>query len=247
VSQIETLAEKPALTDKPLRLRPIDLLDRPFYFCMSLLVALVVIYGFSRTVGPRLFHPPSPRPAVLYVHAVVFTGWLAFFILQSALIRTRNVKVHRRLGWFGLALGISIVTVGVTTAIVIARFRIREGETNAASFMAVPLFDMVAFSVTFALAFYWRKKPEFHRRLMLVATCALTAASFGRLMPLTWFYGGVDLLIFFGVLRDLIVTKRIHPVYLYGLPLLMLGQIATIYTVANSQPAWLKIAHSLLG
>ena len=115
--QTEALAQKPLLTNKQLRVKRMDLWGHSFYFCMSILIAVVVVYGFSRTVGPRLFHPPSPRPAVLYFHAVLFTGWLAFFIAQSALFRTRNVKVHRRLGWFGLALGVAIPIVGITTAI----------------------------------------------------------------------------------------------------------------------------------
>jgi hypothetical protein len=60
VTQIEALAEKPASANKPLRVKRMGLLDRPFYFCMSLLIGVVVIYGFSRTVGPKLIHPPSP-------------------------------------------------------------------------------------------------------------------------------------------------------------------------------------------
>lgn len=251
MAQIEALEEKPASANKQSRAKGVDLWDGPFYFFMSLLVATVVVYGFSRTVGPRLFHPPSPLPVVLYFHAVLFTGWLAFFIVQSALIRTRNVKVHRQLGWFGLALGIAIPVVGITTAIVMTRLRVREGQTDFASFLVVPLFDMLAFSVAFGLAFYWRTKPEFHRRLILIACCALTGAGFGRfpssLVPENWFYAGVDILILLGVARDLIVTKRVHLVYFYGLPLLMLGQIATIYAYVKSLPGWLKIAHLLLG
>jgi hypothetical protein len=110
---------------------------------------------------------------------------------------------------------------------------------------------MVSFSVTFVLAFYWRTKPEFHRRLILMASCALTAAAFGR-FPIAairdvWFYAGVDSLILLGVVRDLMVNKRIHPVYLYGLPLLMLGQLTIMYTSLHSLPVWMRIAHAILG
>jgi hypothetical protein len=227
------------------------LLSQYFYFLMSLLVALVVVYGFSHTVGQNLVHPSSPRPTILYLHAVLFTSWIVFFIAQSTLIRTRNVKVHRRIGWFGLALGVAIPIVGITTAIVMARFRIKEGiQTDAAQFMIVPFFDMLAFSVAFGLAFYWRKKPEFHRRLILIAACGLSAAAFSRFpssVAPNWFYAGVDVLILLGVTRDLLVTKRIHPVYLYGLPLLMLGQTATMYTFLSNSPVWLRIAHAILG
>lgn len=126
----------------------------------------------------------------------------------------------------------------------------REGRADAAQFLIVPLFDMLAFSLTFGLAFYWRRKPEIHRRLMLIATCSLTAAAFGRfpdvVMPHNWFYAGVDVLILFGGMRDLLAAKRIHPVYLYGLPLLMLGQAAAIYGFVQSSPAWLRVAHAML-
>ena len=55
---------------------------------------------------------------------------------------------------------------------------------------------------------------------MLVATCALTDAAFGRFphLPLIWSPAGVDLLILCGVLRDLIADRRVHKVYLYALP-----------------------------
>ena len=42
-------------------------------------------------------------------------------------------------------------------------------------------------------------------------------------MPNNWWYAGVDVLILLGVTGDLIMTKRVHPVYLYGPPAMMLG------------------------
>jgi len=55
---------------------PVDALalDRYFYRLMSLLVVVPVAYGFSFTVGKNLIHPAVPRPRILYLHAVVFTG-----------------------------------------------------------------------------------------------------------------------------------------------------------------------------
>lgn len=257
MAHVDGVAGAPGCTDtlfsatKQVHVNRPDLWHRSFYFLMSLLVAAVVIYGFSRTVGARLIHPPSPRPPILYVHALLFAGWLLFFIVQSALVRTRNVKVHRKLGWFGLAMGVAMPVVGVATTIVMTKLDTREGVTDAAAFMIIPLYDILAFTVLFALAFYWRTKPEFHRRLILVASCALTAAAFGRfptaLIPDHWLYAGVDALIFLGVLRDLIVIKRVHPVYLYGLPLMMLGQFVATNTYVKAFPGWLRIAHALVG
>jgi len=192
-----------------------------FYFFMSLLIGVLVVYGFSRTVDKNLIHPAVRRPFLLYIHAVVFGGWVVFYMLQSTLVRTRNVGLHRRIGWFGAALGVVIPVLGISTAITMSRFNmVQLHQTGAAAFLMVPLFDIFAFSVPFALGIYWRKKPELHRRLLLVASCALTAAAFGRfppnILPPVVFCAGVDSLIVLGLARDLIVNRRVHPVYLYA-------------------------------
>jgi hypothetical protein len=227
------------------------LLDKYFYFFMSLLIPVVVVYGFSHTVDRNLIHPALPRPFILYLHAAVFSGWVLFFILQSTLVRTHNVRWHRRIGWFGVALGVAIPVLGVSTAVTMARFNMLQlHSADAESFLIVPLNDITAFTIPFALAIYWRKKSEFHRRLLLMASCALTAAAFGRfpphLLPPVIFYAGVDLLILLGVARDLIVNRRIHPVYLYGLPAFILGQTVAMYAFIHNSPYWLKIAHAIV-
>jgi hypothetical protein len=227
-----------------------SLLDRYFYFAMSLVSVAVVAYGFSHTVERNLIHPAVARPFVLYVHAVVFTGWLGFFMLQSALIRTRNVKIHRKLGWAGLALGIAVVGVGVVTALTMVRFnRDVIHSPNTEAFLLVPLFDMLCFGTTFALAIKWRNRPEYHRRLILIATCALTAAGWGRFpqLPPGTFYAGVDALIVLGLVRDWLVNRRIHTVYKYALPLFALGQIVVVVTVIRQLQWWMTIAHKLVG
>ena len=110
-----------------------------------------------------------------------------------------------------------------------SRYEIRyHHATNAPAFLIVPFLDVTVFAIVFALAIYWRRKPEYHRRLMLVATCLLTSAAFGRFPNQAfsehWFYTGVDLLIVIAILRDLIVSRRVHPIYLYALPALIVAQ-----------------------
>jgi hypothetical protein len=46
--------------------RPMALLERPFYFILSLVIAAVVAAGFSRTIEKGLIHPPIPVPHILY-------------------------------------------------------------------------------------------------------------------------------------------------------------------------------------
>ena len=114
----------------------------------------------------------------------------------------------------------------------------------------IAFYDIATFAIPFALAIYWRKKPELHRRLMLVASCALTAAAFSRMPIPLWVpdrvfdSGGVDLLIFLGIARDLIVSSRVHRVYIYALPAFIISQIAVAYAYQSAY--WLKIAHAIL-
>ena len=53
-----------------------------------------------------------------------FPDGCSLYILQSTLVRTHNVGLHRKLGWFGVALGITIPVLGISTAITMARLRI---------------------------------------------------------------------------------------------------------------------------
>lgn len=228
---------------------PVRLLDKYFYFGMSLLIVPIVIGGFSLTINRHLFHPKIQPPAILWYHGAIFFGWLLFFILQSALVRTRNVKWHRTLGWFGAGLGTAVFILGVSTTVVMHQFEFLtlHRQNVAIISISIPLFDMVCFGVTFGLAILWRKKPEYHRRLLLAATCALTAAAWGRIPELRgfWFYSGVDFLIFLGVVRDLVVNRRVHRVYLLALPMFIIGQV--IVAKITFTQGWFQIAKSLLG
>jgi len=122
-------------------------------------------------------------------------------------------------------------------------------EPGGDAFLIVPLFDILAFATFFSLAVLWRKKPEMHRRLMFIATCGLVVAAFGRIPFIAqhnFFYYSVDILIFLGVLRDLVVSRSVHKVYLVSLPVLIACHAFVVHTV-NSAPAWwLKIADKIL-
>jgi hypothetical protein len=223
-----------------------------FYFSMSLLIAAIVVYGFSHTVDHNLVHANPPRPALLWVHGILFSVWVGFYILQSALVRARNVKLHRTLGWAGAALGSSMIVVGFWVAVVMARFDVNQlHRVDRDVFLAIPFLDMLTFATCLGLAILWRKQPERHRRLMLIACCALTAAAFGRLtimhsIPPLYFYSGVDGLILLGALRDLAVSRRIHTIYLTAIPLLVAGHAAALHLFMHKPAFWMRITHSLV-
>lgn len=231
-------------------------LDRYFYFAMSIVAAAVVVSGFGQTVNERLFNPAVAPPRILWFHSAVFSSWIVFFILQSALVRTRNVKWHRFIGWMGTGLAAVMVPLGVATAIVMAHFETyRLHEPGRYAFLAVPLFTISVFAVCMALAIWWRKKPELHRRLIFFGTCALLVAAFarinqvilGRHYPQGLQYLDADLLITLGIGRDLLVNRRVHTVYRVGLPVFIVAQAFVIYLSQTGPEWWLRIAHAVVG
>jgi hypothetical protein len=238
------------LVESAHRARFFRILDRYFYFCMALFILVLVTVMFSTTVPARLFHPKIAPPYILWFHGSVFYGWVLFFFLQSSLVKMRKTRWHRTIGWFGLALGIAVVGLGVSTTVVMHRFEVltlHQGQ-DAIIGISIPLWDMLCFAVVFSLAILWRKKLEYHRRLMLIASCALTAAAWGRLpeslLPGFWFYAGVDLLISLGAVRDFLVSRKIHRVYLIALPLFIAGQI--VISQITYTEWWRRISHALL-
>ena len=224
---------------------------RYFYFFMSLLFAAIVVWGFSRTINDNLFHAAVPRPLLLWIHGAAFASWVAFFIAQSTLVRVHKVSWHRFLGWFGAGLATVMVPLGIAIAVVMARFdTVQLHQSGADAFLAIPFYDMIVFGVIIALAIYWRKRPDFHRRLIFVATCGLIDAPVARfdfVFDHNLFFLCVDLLIVLGVVRDLVVDRRVHKVYRYALTTLIAGQSLAIYMWRINPPWWRTITHAILG
>lgn len=229
------------------------LLDKYFYFAMAVLIAIITTYGFHFTILSNLVEAAVPRPWIVWVHATVFTAWLVLFVVQSGLVRLRRVSWHRTLGWLGLVIGGAMPLLGCATAIVMDRFRFQRlhaDPTYEANFLILQLNDMLLFTVFFGLAALWRKKPQLHRRLMLIATWGLTSAAFGRFpsaaISNVYFYVLIDLFISLGVVRDLLIDRRIHPVYRYAVPALAMEQFFVMFTYLHTLPWWTPIGQAML-
>ncbi len=226
-------------------------LGRYFYLAMSLVLAALVILGFSRTVTTSLFHANPPRPLLLWIHGVAFSTWIVFFIAQSTLVRTRKVSVHRALGWFGAGLAALMVVLGLAVAVVMTRFdTVVLQQQGVEAFLSIPFLDMILFGSCIAMAIYWRTKPEYHRRLVFIASCQLMDAAIGRfefMFNHSLFYAALDCLILLGVVRDWVVDKRVHKVYLYALPSLIVVQSLAIYAWRINPKWWQAITQAILG
>jgi hypothetical protein len=225
-------------------------LGRYFYFCMALSMAGASIWGFSKTVDARLLHARPPRPLLLWIHGAVFAAWIALFIAQSALVRVRKVRVHRTLGWFGAALAAVMVASSLNVSLVMVRFDRTALGKDVSPFLSVLWCDMIIFGACMALAIYFRKRPEYHRRLVFMASCQLMQAAFVRFPYLgshDLAFPALDVLIAGGILRDLVVDGRVNRVYLYVLPLMIALQAWATY-LARANPSWWQAAtHAILG
>jgi len=217
-----------------------------FQLAMGLAMAALVAEGFRHTVGENLLHPAWPRPAVLYVHALVATAWIPLLLLQAGLVRAGRVDLHRRVAAWGVVHAALIPALGLATAVAMAHARLAHGEDDAAVSFPIPVNDALAFSVSIGLALAWRRRPEFHRRLVFVASCVLMAPAFGRMPALDhaeWFYAGVDALVVLGALRDRLACGHVHPVYRVALPALVAAQATT--AAVRWSPWWLAHAAAL--
>ena len=81
--------------------------DRSFYIGMAIAMLFTALVGFSRTYflglisgHARTITGRVPN-ATVHLHALLFMSWLVLFIVQTSLVATHRVKVHRKLGYFG--------------------------------------------------------------------------------------------------------------------------------------------------
>jgi len=202
--------------------------DRLLFPLLALAIVLFVFIGFSRTFYLHsLFHQPAPS-RFLQFHAVLMSGWVLLLLLQSVLIRLRKVRLHRRLGVAGVFYAGLIPIIGT-----IATFHAAAREVGAHSAFAAGQLDVLSleltqvtlFAVFVGLAVWWRKRPDIHKRLMLVATLcilpnvivrislALQIAflSTNQAIMLVWSF-----LVLVVVAIDWVRGGRLHPALGYG-------------------------------
>ena len=89
-----------------------------------------------------------------------------------------------------------------------------------------------------------------HRRLVVLATCGLLDAAFGRFDYVFYhslFFVCVDAVMLLGVARDLLVDRRVNKVYLYGIPALVIGQNLAIYLWRGAPGWWVSSCKEILG
>lgn len=241
-----------AAVRSPEAVLPVARYDRLFYGGMGVLLFLIVFAGFAPTFYLRPLLGPRPTVSgsmvlspLVYVHGFVFTTWMLLFIVQTSLIASRRVALHRRLGYAGVALAIAMIVVGWNTALGAARRGSAPPGIDSLTFFVVPLGDLVLFSVFIGAAVLRRRDKEAHKRLMLLGYISLIAAGIARIPGMLpygpfMFFGLAYGLSFLGAAYDWWSRGTVHRVYYWGIPLLLISVPGRL--MLSSTAAWQSFA-----
>lgn len=221
--------------------------ERYFYIGMSVVILVTVFAGFSRTFYIRPYFFPERLMALLVVHGIVFSAWIALFITQTGLIASKRTRTHMQLGVAGGVLAILMIVIGSVTAIVRAKGPSPVPGFDALTFLTIPLGDMLVFAILVGAAFYFRRQPDTHKRLMLLSTITLLPAAVARLPfdfiqqvgPLA-FFGLADLFIVPLLIFDIVTRGKPHRATVLGGLLLIISHPLRI--PIGTTHAWLTFA-----
>lgn len=229
--------------------------DRVFYSSLAAVMALTVLVGFGQTYYFRLL---SGTPTTLtggsitptlHLHAIAFSGWVLLFLIQTLLVASRRVQVHRRLGYASIALAATMVVIGLRTAIESAARGASPPGVDPLAFLVVPTFDIVLFAGFVSAALLKRRDKEAHKRLMVLAYVSIITAAIARMpgvLPLgpLVFFGLSFLFAVAGMVYDWTSRGRIHPVYAWGAP--VIAASVPLRLALSATPAWQAFASWLV-
>ena len=193
--------------------------ERAFYTAMSGVFLVLVFIGFSRTWFLRPYFQTQAPPLIplLILHGVIFSSWIALFLIQTSLVASKRTRVHRKLGVAGGILASLMVIVGAITGIVRAKTVVPPpGFSSGLTFLTIPLGDVLIFGLLVGAALYFRNRLDIHKRLMVIATITLMPAAVARFPGAFFEQGGP--LVFFGIPDLLIVPLLIFDIITRGRP-----------------------------
>ena len=225
----------------------------PFYPAIALVMLMVNIIGFA----PSYFLKPlmdSPElPLRTHIHGIFFTSWFILFIVQSSLINSQKIALHRTLGKLGGVLAVVMFLSGLQ----ILYYRTLEFDGSQASLENTALVFsgnvvlLILFTVCVGLGIRYRMKGKVHKRFMLLACISMMPQALGRIgrlpidsvipgLPNEVLFGLGGMLFFIGILwlHDLLQSKRLHIVSGIGGPAIMAMIILAAVVLPQTTMVW---------
>jgi hypothetical protein len=189
---------------------------------IAMLIAVLVGFGptyFFSTISGTTFELTRP----LHVHGAAFTSWMVLLVVQSTLVAAGRTDIHRKLGVAGAVLAGLMMVLGAYVALT----RFHDGLMNpppgipAGVLLAVALGTIVVFPVLFGSALLLRRRVDYHKRLVLIATLELVMAAVARWPGVAsfgppGFFALTDLFVVALIVYDFKSRGRIHPATLWG-------------------------------
>ena len=197
-----------------------------FILWITLAIGATVFTGFWFTYfGPMLAGNRASDTAAVHLHGWTFFAWYVFLVVQSALAHSRRVSLHRTLG--GLSIALASLMVG--TGLLVLGVRMADALDTGNPFWSASgpgvFATLVLFAAFYTAALGMHRRPDWHKRLMIVASVGgMGAATFRLCMVLfgpdsAMWLGllGSNLFIVAGIVRDRLSDKRVHPAWWTGL------------------------------
>jgi hypothetical protein len=157
--------------------------ENRYFLAIALSIAATVLAGFVPLYTLRLLRHDPNLTLLVHVHGFVMAAWIALFVAQTVLIAQHRIALHRRLGVFGVAIALLVLMVGFPT-LVNAAARPSHDVHSGRFLWMLAAFDgivLVIFASLVGAAVLLRRRGDYHKWLMLLATLSLLGPAFGRL------------------------------------------------------------------
>ena len=234
---------------------------RYFYFYMALACIAVAFLGFAPTYWVPMASGKVPPMPVVHFHGMLFFAWTLYLAFQSWLAASGQVARHRTIGMIGVSLATAMTIFGFLVAVNAMKRSAALGLTDEGiAFAIVPLSGILFFAVAFTLAVANVRRPEIHKRLMLLAGISLLDAAVARWfltflappgplgpppVPVTIAPALVAyLLLVAAMVFDWRTRGRPHPVYVYGG--IALVAVKLLNWPISTTPLWHSFAGGIL-
>lgn len=228
--------------------------DRVFFPILLGVMLLLVWLGFAKTyyaAGMIRAHLPAP---IIHVHAAAATLWLITLIVQIGLVTARKVKLHMAVGLWGFGLAAALVVISMMAAYNSLRRELSPPGSGLdyRTFFIVPVTGALFFGCVAAWSYAVRRKPQQHKRLIMIATIAILDAAVGRfpytVMPsLTGLKQSLVLFALLAIMMvyDLVTQKKVLKAT--WIPALAMVVIHLVRIPIGMTPAWIKLVDAIKG
>ncbi len=214
---------------------------------------MAIAIGFAKPFLIPLSEGSFRAPVSIYIHAILAFLWVLLFTMQSVFIQTKRYKTHIKWGLCGffIALGTAFTIIPVGLYAVEKELNLGLGETAISGIVGNVTTAIMFISLVIA-ALVYRKKPDVHKRLMLLSTIVILWPAWFRFRhyfptvenPEIWFAVVLaDSLILISWAWDKFTNGKIHPSLLYvGLAIILEHTMEVLFFDTQ---AWRTIAHKL--